>query len=525
MKKMKKMLFTILILAFLLNISGTFLASASDGGDAEFEFVLTPAEIDKFIADAENPDINWNRGSQGHGYIRPSYQGGTSVYTKAPDGGITVSNRDEYWHALDIRHEWMEADYTYEIEVDFVSDEPTIFIISNIPGVEAYGTEILAISQDVSTSATLKYEMSNENRTDGQRGVRLIAQNADIDFTVAAIRIYEGEIFIFPWWTVQVGLGALALAFALYLIIRSIKDEKFKQKLPDRTFIVCNGIFMCFVVIIMLYPFLNILAISFNNAQDSIRGNIYVWPRIFTLDNYEQVFKNPRLITAFRNSVLRTVFSTVGGLFVCSMAAYVLARKEFMWNKFVTVFFLMTMYVSAGLIPTLFLFRDLGLINHFNVYWVPGLFGAFNVIVIRTYMQGLPDSLVEAGRLDGAGEFRIFAQIILPICKPVLATVGLWIAVGNWNDWFTSFVFAPFDDSLTTLQYELMKELSNVMAMMGSQASEHLAAQGNIEDMVGLTPVAIRSAITIVATVPILCVYPFLQKYFVKGVHVGSVKG
>jgi len=182
------------------------------------------------------------------------------------------------------------------------------------------------------------------------------------------------------------------------------------------------------------------------------------------------------------------------------------------------------MYVSAGLIPTFFLFRDLGLVDNFHVYWLPGLFGAFNVIVIRSYMQGLPDSLVEAARIDGAGEFRIFSQIILPICKPVLATVGLWIAVGNWNDWFTTFIYAPFNRNLTTMQFELMKELGAAMAAMGA------AQQGFLADAMGgqfqnITPVAIRSAITIVAAVPILCVYPFLQKYFVKGVHVGSVKG
>lgn len=272
----------------------------------------------------------------------------------------------------------------------------------------------------------------------------------------------------------------------------------------------------------MLYPFLNTLAISFNNATDSLKGGIYLWPRIWTLENYEQVFNNNSLPIAFRNSVARTLLSTACGIFICSMAAYVLSRREYMMNKFTTVYFLLTMYISAGLIPTFFLYSDLGLVNNFNVYWVPGLFGAFNVIVIRTYIQGLPDSLVEAARIDGAGEFRIFVQVILPICKPVLATVGLWMAVGNWNDWFTTFIYAPFNNDLTTLQYELMKELSAAMAQMGRNQSGFLAeAQATL----GITPIAIRSAITIVAAVPILCVYPFLQKYFVKGVHVGSVKG
>jgi len=298
---------------------------------------------------------------------------------------------------------------------------------------------------------------------------------------------------------------------------------KISTKTSSRIFDFCNTIFMLFVVTVMLYPFLNTLAISFNNATDSIKGGIFLWPRIFTTYNYVTIFKNPLLAIAFRNSILRTVLSTIGGLFVCSAGAYVLSRREFIINKLVTVYFLMTMYISAGLIPTYFLYRDLGLINNFAVYVIPGLFSAFNVIVIRTFMQSLPDSLVEAARIDGAGEFRTYIQIILPICKPVLATVGLWIAVGNWNEWFSSFIYASSKTELTTLQYELMKVLSSAMAQMSGRQSEFLAAQGGTFE--NITPVAIRATITIVAAVPILCVYPFLQKYFVKGVHVGSVKG
>lgn len=297
-----------------------------------------------------------------------------------------------------------------------------------------------------------------------------------------------------------------------------------KARTADRIFVVCNTIFMLLIAVIMLYPFLNTLAISFNDATDSTKGHIYLWPRIFTTLNYQRIFQNDLLPIAFINSVGRTVVSTAGGLFVCSMAAYVVSRTEFVFNKVVTIYFLLTMYVTAGLIPQYFLYKSLGLINNWNVYWIPGLFGAFNVIVIRTYMQGLPDGLVEAARIDGAGEFRTFWQIVLPICKPVLATVGLWIAVGNWNDWFTSFIFAS-KDPLTTLQYELMKKLSSAMQQMSSSQAQSLAAEGSGGTLNLITPIAIRSTITIVAAVPILCVYPFLQKYFVAGVHVGSVKG
>jgi len=296
---------------------------------------------------------------------------------------------------------------------------------------------------------------------------------------------------------------------------------KVKQTPGDIVFNIFNGILMVFVVVVMLYPMLNTLAISFNEPLDSVRGGIYLWPRIFSLSAYESVIENELLLIAFRNSVLRTVLSTVGGLFVCSVAAYVLSRREFLLKRFVTIYFVLTMYVSAGLIPTFFLFQDLGILNTFHVYWMPGLFGAFNVIVIRSYIQGLPDSLVEAARIDGAGEFRIFLQVILPICKPVLATVGLWIAVGNWNDWFTTEVFAR-QNHLATLQHELMKLVSSAMGETDTVNVHADAAQAGGHVM---TPIAMRAAITMVATIPILCVYPFLQKYFVKGVHVGSVKG
>ncbi|MCL2662501.1 MAG: carbohydrate ABC transporter permease [Oscillospiraceae bacterium] len=296
---------------------------------------------------------------------------------------------------------------------------------------------------------------------------------------------------------------------------------KVKQTPGDIIFHIFNALLMIFVVVVMLYPMLNTLAISFNEPLDSVRGGIYLWPRIFSLAAYEEVLENQLLVVAFRNSIMRTVISTIGGLFVCSVAAYVLSRREFLLRKFVTIYFVITMYVSAGLIPVFFLFQNLGILNTFHVYWLPGLFGAFNVIVIRSYMQGLPDSLVEAARIDGAGEFRIFLQVILPICKPVLATVGLWIAVGNWNDWFTTLVFAN-EDHLATLQHELMKSLGGAMGETSNINMHPDSAQtgGHV-----MTPVAVRAAITMIATVPILCVYPFLQKYFVKGVHVGSVKG
>ncbi len=286
-----------------------------------------------------------------------------------------------------------------------------------------------------------------------------------------------------------------------------------------------NYLFMLLMMVVMIYPFWNTVAISFNDAMDSIRGNIYFWPRVFTFYNYESLFATDNLINAFFVSVSKTVFVTILNVFFSSMTAYILSRREFILNKVLTVFLVATMYVSAGLIPQYFNYRDFDLINNYFVYILPGMLGVFNVIVIRTYIYTLPDSLAESARIDGAGDFRIFLQIIMPLCKPVLATVALWVAVGAWNEWFDTYIFASSKQELSTLQFEMMKLLSSSMVQSGAQTPGLVATttQGGKSNMI--TPVSIRSAISIIAALPIIFVYPFLQKYFIAGLHVGGVKG
>lgn len=298
------------------------------------------------------------------------------------------------------------------------------------------------------------------------------------------------------------------------------------MKLGDRVFHVFNAIFMTLLVIVTLYPFLNTLAIAFNNASDTMKGGIYIWPREWTLFNFRSVFATGTVYHAFFISVSRTVLSTVLNIFLTTMLAYSLSRKEYVFRKFITVVFVLTMYFNAGLIPGYFLIKNLGLLGHFPVYILPSLVGAFNLIVIRTYIGTLPDSMIEAARIDGAGEFRIFIQVIFPLCKPVLAVVGLFVAVGAWNTWFDTFLYASSKQSLSTLQYELMKLLSSSMQTSTTAVAQYgsSAAKGGSTVADSVTPQSIRAAITIVASVPILLVYPFLQKYFVVGMNVGSVK-
>lgn len=296
---------------------------------------------------------------------------------------------------------------------------------------------------------------------------------------------------------------------------------KMKRSMGEKIFDTANIVFMLLIIVIMLYPLWNTVVISFNDARDSIKGSLYLWPREFTLFNYQSIFKDDAIYNAFWVSVARTVIGTVFNVLFSSMLAYVLSRRTFVLRKFLTTFMVLTMYVNAGVIPQYFLFRDLHLLNNFLVYVAPSLLGAFNVIVIRTYVSSLPESLIESGKIDGARELTIFFRIIFPLCMPVVATVALFVAVGQWNAWMDTFLFASGKQSLSTLQYEMMKILSSSM-ISGPLQVDYQAEAGKARSMV--TPNSLRAAMTVVATVPILVVYPFLQKYFVKGLNVGSVK-
>ncbi len=300
---------------------------------------------------------------------------------------------------------------------------------------------------------------------------------------------------------------------------RSIKLAKAERVI----FTSINTSLLLILVFVTLYPFWNTIVLSFNEGLDSIKGGITFWPRKFSLQNYKAVFITGTVFNAFKVSVLRTLIQTVISLYLTTMLAYALSRKEFILRKQFTTLIVISMYVSAGLIPQYFLIRSIGLINKFAVYIVPSLLYAFNFIVIRTYIRGLPDSFIESAKIDGAGEFKIFMSIIFPLCKPVLATIGLFIAVGAWNDWFSTFLYTSSKQHLHTLQYKLMEFLQSSQNQAKSAADVGSMAMSKVSSTM-VTPVSIRAAITVVAAVPILLVYPFLQKHFVAGIAVGGVK-
>ncbi|WP_246431566.1 carbohydrate ABC transporter permease [Paenibacillus endophyticus] len=282
---------------------------------------------------------------------------------------------------------------------------------------------------------------------------------------------------------------------------------------------------MIFLIIVTLYPFLNMFALSFNDANDSIRGSIYVWPREWTLRNFEYVFNESNVFYATFISAARTIIGTVISVFCTAMLAYTISRPEYALKKFVAITFIFTMYFSGGLIPSYLLTKELGLLNSFWVYIIPGIIGVFNMIVIRSFIEGLPEGIMESAKIDGAGDFTTFMRIVLPLTVPALATVSLFVAVSQWNSWFDVFLYNSSRPNLSTLQYELMKVLSTSSATTssgGSAGDAFANAQGNVT---AVTPTSVRATMTIVASVPIIMVYPFLQKYFVKGMVVGGVKG
>ena len=274
---------------------------------------------------------------------------------------------------------------------------------------------------------------------------------------------------------------------------------------------------MVLFVTITLYPILNTLAISFNDGIDAVKGGIHIIPRKFSTNNYHSVFAMRNLTTGLFISVARTVLGTLIGLLFNAILAFLVSRRRFLLKKSLTAFWVVTMYVNGGMIPVLLLYKNLKLTSTFWVYIIPGIISAFNMLVMRTFMEGIPDSLEEAAQIDGAGYGTIFVKILSPLCKPMYATIALFIAVGHWNSWFDTMLYNRLSTEYTTLQYELMKLLSSVT----SQSSK---SDPNSGEGANIQPVSVRAAASIVTMAPIVCLYPFLQRYFVAGLTIGGVK-
>lgn len=279
-------------------------------------------------------------------------------------------------------------------------------------------------------------------------------------------------------------------------------------------------VLLTILFVVTFYPFWNILVLSLNEASDSLKGGMMLWPRELTFDSYAAVFRNQDIFIAARLTITRTLIGVPLALLNTAALAYALSRKTLPGRRWITLFFIFTMYFSGGLIPSYMVIKSLGLIDNFWVFILPNLVNVFWMLLVRTYMEGIPAELEESAKLDGAGDLVIFSRIILPLSIPVLATVVLFSAVSHWNAWYDSYVYT-YKQELTTLSAMLVRILNQYQTGAMQSAAAQAASQAK------RTPVSsesIRMTVTMVTTLPILMVYPLLQKYFLKGIMVGAIK-
>ncbi|MFC5471517.1 carbohydrate ABC transporter permease [Cohnella suwonensis] len=287
--------------------------------------------------------------------------------------------------------------------------------------------------------------------------------------------------------------------------------------------------FFIYALLILLgfttfYPFWNSLVISFNSGSDTSLGGVTFWPRKFTLDNYYVVLQDSRLLNSFYISVLRTSIGTLLSILFTAIFAYGMSKKDLIGKKYYMIFCVITMYLSGGLIPFFLLCRELGMMNTFWVMVIPGIIGVYNMIIFRTFFRGLPEGLEESAQIDGSSHWGTLFRIVLPISGPVIATLSLFTAVGHWNDWFGPSIFINKTDLLPiqTVLKQIMN--SNMTEQMLEATGGNAAALDQLNRAQTITTKSLTMATMMVATLPIILVYPFVQRYFVKGVLVGSLK-
>ncbi|MBK5897742.1 carbohydrate ABC transporter permease [Catonella sp. Marseille-Q4567] len=300
------------------------------------------------------------------------------------------------------------------------------------------------------------------------------------------------------------------------------KKNKIKQSLGDRIiqgFIILVILALCLVIIL---PCINVLALSLNDGADAAKGGVYFFPRAFTLENFKQVFSDGSIMKAYKYTILRVVIGTLLTLIVTSLAAFALKEKDLPGVKVITILITFTMLFGGGMIPTYVQYKNLHLINNFWVYVVPSLVSVTYLLMMRAYFEGIPASLEESAKLDGCGYFGIYGRIILPLSKPVIAVIGLYTAVNHWNDWFSG-AFYMTSNEKWPVQTVLQQMLAR--AMSASQKDITSVAQALVQGASTVTSDSLKMAAVVITTVPILLIYPFVQKYFASGIMIGAVKG
>lgn len=291
---------------------------------------------------------------------------------------------------------------------------------------------------------------------------------------------------------------------------------KIKSGIGGKWFDGLNVLFMTVLMAMTLYPFLYVLFASFSDpARVAAEGGILLYPVGFTLDGYELVFRNPNIWNGFKNTFLYVLTGTAFSLGSTALGAYTLSRKGLLWNKALMIMVVITMFFSGGLIPLFLVVKSLGMVNTMWAVILPNAISAYNLIVMRTFFQNIPNELIESAKIDGAHDLTVFARVVLPLSWAVVAVIGLFYAVSEWNSWFNASIFLR-ERALYPLQLylrEILVQNKLDFSMISNEEMDGIMAKQ-----------LIKYAVIIVSTVPILLVYPFLQKYFVKGVLIGSLK-
>lgn len=298
---------------------------------------------------------------------------------------------------------------------------------------------------------------------------------------------------------------------------KAVERRKIKDPAQDVVLAVICHIVVLLMVAATLFPFLNVVSKAFSSESAVIAGRVTFYPVEFQIGTLKSIMGSPVFKNAFKTSVIVTVLGTVLSLIITVLTAYPLSKKHLPFIKPILVFFVFTMLFNGGMVPTYLLVRNLGLINNLFSLILPIMLSVYNMLIVKNYYEGLPESLEEAAKIDGASNPTILLRIILPLSTPVIATIGMFYLVMYWNDYFNAMIY------ITTPNLKPLQLYLREMILESSQMANSL--QMNIDDEMNASPEGVRSSAVVAVTVPILIVYPFVQKYFVKGITMGSVKG
>lgn len=299
-----------------------------------------------------------------------------------------------------------------------------------------------------------------------------------------------------------------------------VRPKKIKTSAGRKIFQVCNYLFFVLLILLCAFPIYYIIVQSLSGSL--VAGKGILIPYRFTFSNYGNVFQMEGILSALLVSVARTICGTALTLFCCMLMGYLFTKEELPGRKFFYRMVTVTMYVSGGIIPTFLVMRMYGLLNSFWIYILPTAISAYYTILIKTYIEGLPKSVEESAMLDGAGPMTIFLKIILPMSLPIAATIAVYASVYQWNAWFDNHIYTFTNTTLTTMQYKLYK-LLNQAERLAEQIENSSSDTSQVEN--ALTPQGVRMTVTVVALIPVMMIYPFLQRFFIKGINIGAVKG